>query len=368
MTRASASRFVAVAVATGLMVMNALSTKDSAQAESADRMLAEKLLGPGDLADPVLAALSEGRLIRDVAAPAVGQVELPPVPIGFALTGVQLGPLNVTGTPLADQEVNAFVSRLRGRGISIGNPQWTVYTLPPVKEAIDAGGTGDSEGDGPMNSALIVPPGTKIEMVGAIFENGQLHAKTVFSATPSGSASAGRAFRPMAAPSDSASFIRAGGLGCVERKQNNTAWYDPCQDFHLLQNDGDPNRRYWANEMRGTGKGRGIWTLNGLEVSSRRADGSPAQEWVDWDPGADSDRDCHPQTVGVGYAGASVSVTQQHCEMWDIDKDEDGADFANWWRGHVRRKERETAAFTLTRLANGDAPTLILSFDYYANP
>lgn len=63
-----------------------------------------------------------------------------------------------------------------------------------------------------------------------------------------------------------------------------------------------------------------------------------------------------------------MSVTQQHCELWDIDKGEEAADFANWWRGHVRRKERETAAFTLTRLENGDLPIVTLDFDYYANP
>lgn len=120
--------------------------------------------------------------------------------------------------------------------------------------------------------------------------------------------------------------------------------------------------------MKGTGKGKGVWTLNGLELSSRRKEGSPRQRWVDWDPGADANTSCRAQTISVSYAGAGISFDRQHCEMWDIDKDADGADFANWWRGHVRRKEREVGAMTLTRLDNGAVPVVLVDFDYYANP
>ena len=63
-----------------------------------------------------------------------------------------------------------------------------------------------------------------------------------------------------------------------------------------------------------------------------------------------------------------VSVDEQHCEMWDIDKGKYAADMSNWWRGHVRRKERETAATTATRLASGEAPADDFDFDFYANP
>lgn len=41
---------------------------------------------------------------------------------------------------------------------------------------------------------------------------------------------------------------------------------------------------------------------------------------------------------------------------------------SDWWRGHIRRKERETAAMTATRPAPGASPTILLDFDHYANP
>jgi hypothetical protein len=352
------------------LTAGALLPESPARAASLDQALAKSLLGPEDPIDPVLSSLANARLVRDVVAPSPGQVTVPAVPLGFAFTGVQLGPLDITGTPAAALEVEAFTDRLHRRGVDTSGTTWTVYTLPAVKDAPDAdpGGAGTSEVDGPLGSALIVPAGTKVELVGAVFEHGELHTKTMFTASPDGRASGTREMSAMAAPSDSDSFVRDGGLGCVDRKQNNTAFYDPCQDFFFLENDGDPARRYWASQMHGTGKGRGLWTLNSLEVSSRRSDGSAPQEWVDWDPGADATTNCHTQTVSVSYAGAGLSLDQQHCEEWDIDKDADGADFANWWRGHVRRKERETAAMTLTRLQNGDLPKLLVSFDYYANP
>jgi len=65
----------------------------------------------------------------------------------------------------------------------------------------------------------------------------------------------------------------------------------------------------------------------------RRKDGTPAQEWVDWDPGADANTNCHSQTVSVTYEGVGLAVDKQHCEMWDIDKGAEAADMSNWWRG-----------------------------------
>jgi len=146
------------------------------------------------------------------------------------------------------------------------------------------------------------------------------------------------------------------------------AHYDPCQWFWTIPDDREPGYAYWAVEMYGTGKGHSVWTLNGLEVDSHRAEGSAGQDWVDWDPGADASTNCHSQSVSVSYGGVGLGVDKQHCEMWDIDKGEDGADMSNWWRGHVRRKERETAAMTVTRLAEGRAPRNAFDFDFYANP
>jgi hypothetical protein len=339
----------------------------AAQAVSPDQALARTLISPSDPVDPVLAALSDGRLVRAVAAPATGTVLLPAVKYGFALTGAELGKLDITGSPEAILEVGQFVARLRSRGIDQSGTPFTVYTLPPIQDAIDAAASPGMDGDGPLGSVLVVPLGTKVVLAGAVFEGGQLHAKTLLES--SGSEHRNESgIRAMAAPADSQGFRRSGGIGCAERKQNNTAWYDPCQEFYVQENDGDPNAQYWASELKGTGKGKSVWTLNSLEVSSRRKEGSPAQQWVDWDPGADTTTSCRSQTISVSYAGAGIAFDKQHCELWDIDKDADGADFANWWRGHVRRKERETGAMTLTRLDNGALPVLLVSFDYYANP
>jgi hypothetical protein len=347
-----------------VLVGSSLVSDGPARAGTDDGALAAQHLRPGEAPDSVLAALADGRLVRNVPAPPPGSVTVSSVPVGFALTGDQLAPLDVSATPEAAQEIDAFVSRLRSRGIETNGTGWTVYALPSI-DGLPV--TSETDGDGPMSSVLIVPTGTRVDLVGAVFEAGQLHAKTAVTTTSGGRAPQDGRMHAMSA-SDSATFTRDGGLGCLERKQNNTAWYDPCQEFYVLDNDGDLARGYWASEMRGTGKGKSLWTLNSLQVSSRRADGTPQQEWVDWDPGADAEFGCRPQTVTVGYAGASVDITQQHCEVWDINKGEEAADFANWWRGHQRRKERETAAMTLTKLHNGDLPTLSLSFDYYANP
>lgn len=334
----------------------------AAEAVSPDRALALSLIGPSDPIDRVLEALSAGRLVRDVAAPAAGSVLVPAVRYGFALTGDQLGHLDVTGTPEATLELEGFLARLRGRGINPGG-SFTVYTLPPVQEALDAAHSTGIDGDGPLDSVLIVPTGTNVLLAGAVFENGQLHSKTLLESSGEESE-----IRPMAAPDSYQGFRRSGGIGCVHRKQNNTAWYDPCHEFFVQENDGDPSGQYWASRLKGTGKGKGVWTLNGLELSSRRKEGSPAQQWVEWDPGADYETSCRSQTISVSYAGVGIAFDRQHCEMWDIDKDPDGADFANWWRGHVRRKEREVGAMTLTRLDNGAVPVLLVGFDYYANP
>ena len=345
----------------GLLAAGNVAIQPPAYGSSSDRAFAAEFSRLGLPVDPVLSSLSAGRLVREVNALAPGQVEVPAVPLGFALRGVQLAGLEVTGTLAGQQELDAFLTRLRGREDTPAS-NYTVYALPSIREAEESaarrGAVKEADGDGPLDSALIVPTGTQVDFVGAVFEGGKLHAKTVVSAAP-------QPVRPMAAPSDSASFVRAGGVGCLHRKQNNTAWYDPCQEFWQLENDRDAAKGYWASQLWGTGKSKSVWVLEGLEVFARRADGSPAQEWVDWDPGADADMNCQAQPVEVSYAGASVSITKQHCEQWDISKHED-VRFSNWWRGSVRRKERETAMVALTKTNAGEVPHQTFDFDFYA--
>lgn len=88
--------------------------------------------------DPVLAALADGRLVREVTPPFPGSVKLSPVPVGFALTGDQLTPFDITATAVGEQELKAFTERLAGYGIETGGMSFTVYTLPPVQEAVAA--------------------------------------------------------------------------------------------------------------------------------------------------------------------------------------------------------------------------------------
>ena len=118
---------------------------------------------------------------------------------------------------------DACCSRRAGTGA-----RYTVYALPSIREADEfaahRGAVGEPDGDGPLASALVVPTGTKVEFVGAVFEAGQLYAKTIVSAAPTPQRS--KDFSAMSAPSGSASFVRAGGVGCLHRKQNNTAWYE----------------------------------------------------------------------------------------------------------------------------------------------
>jgi hypothetical protein len=290
--------------------------------------------------------------------------------LGFAFTGDQLAALDITGTAPANQEVDGLVARMRDRGIDLGDTGFTVYSLPSVREALDASAGSEPDPEaGPLPSVLVVPTGTVIEFVGAAWEGGQLHMKTTVSA-PGRSASRGarRGFSAMGSPTDSAHWQRSGGVGCMQIKQNSTAHYYPCQWWHNMVNDGDSSRGYWASEMYGTGKSHSVWRLTGLEVESRRKPGTADQEWVDWDPGADGKQNCASQTVSVSYAGVGVAVDKQHCELWDIDKGQDPLDMSNWWRGNVWRSERETAAMTLTRTRAGETPHGVFDFDYYARP
>jgi hypothetical protein len=363
-------RFRIIPVALALVITTATAPAIAAGDPDVNRRLVEAFRRSGLPLDPVLANLADNRLVREVGPLRPGQVELPPVPVGFVLTGEQLASLDITGAQLADQQVETFLARLRGRGIEMGNTRFTVYSLPPVQEARDAaaGSVPDPE-SGPLDSALVVPTGTVVELVGAVWDGSQLHVKTTVSAParprPSGT---DRGYSALAAPSDSAQWQRSGGVGCMDIQQNSTAHYYPCQWFHNMVNDGDSRFGYWASEMYGTGKSHSVWHLTGLEVDSRRKADTAAQDWVDWDPGADGKQNCASQTVSVSYAGVGVSVDKQHCELWDIDKGREAFDMSNWWKGSVWRSERETAAMTLTRTKAGDVPHGVFDFDYQARP
>lgn len=107
--------------------------------------------------------------------------------------------------------------------------------------------------DGPLDSVLVVPTGTNVVVAGAVFEDGQLHSKTVLESRGD------PGVRAMSAPMDNQGFRRAGGIGCTERKQNNTAFYDPRHQFHIQENDGDPNGQYWDIDKDADGADFANW-------------------------------------------------------------------------------------------------------------
>ena len=341
--------------------------KDPALGTPPDRALADSLAHGG--LDPVLQALHDGHLVRAVAPPVPGAVKLAAVTFGYGLTGDQLSALDVSGTLPGRQAIRDFTARLGAQGIDVSRTQWQVFTLPPIEEASAAAAAEGASEEDVLGSSLIVPAGTAIRFVGALFQNGELRVNTSVTApaVPGGDPPK-PAFRAMESPSNSVTFVPAGGVGCLERKQNSTAHYDPCQAFWRATNDNSTSRDWFASEMHGTGKSHSIWRLRGLEVDSHRTKDTALQEWVNWEPGADAPGHCEDQTIGVSYAGASVTVSKPHCEMWDIDKGREALDMSNWWRGDTWREERSTAAITLTTVKQGEVPYGDFDFDYIARP
>jgi hypothetical protein len=310
-------------------------------------------------------------------SPRVGSTVSPPpkqqqryraaaVPVGWALTGAELGPFDVSDTEPGRQEVAALKARLRTRGIDAADVPYVVYSLPGVKGAAPRGNPPGNappdEDDGPLPSALVVPKGTTVELVGDLYDDTGLHAVTLLSSAPRQPE-----VRALAAPSDSARWDPSGGLGCIERRSNNTARYDPCQLFYWLAGqDNDPDHETLGSQLHGTGKSKGFWTLKELELQQYPDEGTVPQRWVDWDPKADAKTNCQGVTVGVTVQGVGLSTEQQRCELWDIEKGADPGDFANRWKGSVRRADRASAMVTAMQVDNGALPRYRFEFDYYA--
>jgi hypothetical protein len=321
----------------------------------------------GDAPNAFLDALAEGRLDRHPRPPAKQQgYRAAAVPVGWALTGAELAPFDVTGTDAGRQEVAALRRRLKSRGLDAGDVPYVVYSLPGVEGAApERNPTGDpprDEDDGPLPSALIVPKGTTVELTGDLYDDNGLHVVTLLSAAPRPVE-----VRGLAAPSDSLEWTPAGGLGCTGRKSNNTARYDPCQRFFWLSGeDNDADHQSLGSMLYGTGKSKGFWTLKELELQSYPEEGTAPQRWVDWDPKADLKTECETATVSVTVHGVGLATEQQRCELWDIEKGETPADFANRWKGSARRADRASAMATATEVDNDALPRYRFEFDYYA--
>lgn len=222
--------------------------------------------------------------------------------------------------------------------------------------------------DGVLGDVLVLPVGAGLGTVAAAWDDGVMQMTTILETTPLASLSPMVGSLTQYGPGD-AQWDPAGGQGCARRKSNNTAWYDTCQWWYHLAKDGNADRQTWSLMHYGTGKSKGAWKLNSLEVRSWRKTGTPDQDWIDWSPRADEDHgNCSSSTVGVNVNAAYLEHTSTHCDLWNIDKGAEPADFANVWMGNVRRSEREVAGLIATNTPNNYVPVDYIRYDYYARP
>lgn len=354
-----------------------------ATADDAALAIVAEFTPPDGELNAVLVALADGSINGDIPPLAVGQVVPAPVSTGYVNTAEDLPGFDVTAKPQGQAEIAAFVERLRVRG-EVPHAVYRVFSLPDVVAGdpthpdlpVDTQPVDDlREGEGPLSSSIVVPGCVTPELVGAVIgADARISTTTVFTTLPR--SSLGCDHDPGAIvgnatgtdePATGTGWTPAGGLGCVSRKQNRTAWYDPCSWWYHRSDDGNGQRDTYGLDQYGTGKSKTGWTLDLLEVRSWRKTGTPDQDWLDWSPRADSDAgNCRSETVGVSVYGATLENTSQHCDVWDIDKGEEPADFANDWDGSAKQKERDTASMIATNVPNGYVPTDYVRFDYYA--
>jgi hypothetical protein len=341
--------------------------------------------------DPVMSALAAGRLTTHVPALVAGQRAPAPVATGYVIQGSDLAGFDVTDTPEGRAEIAAYVLRLQERG-QPAPADLSVFSLPDIQVS---GSTGtpdpddlqnlpidtapvDSlhEGDGALTSLLVLPGcAPKPELVGGVVDGTQVFTTTVFATAPATTMNTCDIPQPSRTigvadgdPTyDSDAWGPAGG-NCWSRKQNNTAWFDPCYKWFHRTDDGNGSRDTYALTQYGTGKSKSVWDLNSLEVRSWREKNTPDQQWDDWSPRSDQDiGHCQTTTVGVDVNGAYIEQSANICDAWDIDKGQAAASFANTWRGSANRHERDTASFIATNVPNGYVPHDLVRYDYYAS-
>lgn len=380
----------------GLAAVMGLSLLQPVHATAADDKAADLLAEfspPDGVLDPVLAALAEGRLATRVQPPRPGEVAPPPVVNGYAIRGADLAAFDATATAEGQAELAAYVDRLSNRGADIP-ADLRVYVLPDVAagdapdpgdlpvdtSAVDA--LSDPDEDGPLASTIILPGCAPLpDLLGAvILPDGSVYVKTTAATSPAGPGTlpgstpcdfqvpGGDLVNEGPGGYDPDEWTPAGSL-CWARKQNKSAWFDPCYEWFHRTDDGDANTQTYALAQWGTGKSKGIFKLRTLEVESWPKDGSVAQAWKDWSPRSDQDAgDCRGTTVGVNVMAAYIERSATICSRWDISKENPRVHFANRWRGEVRRKERETASFIASAVPNGTVPQDVVDYDYHATP
>jgi hypothetical protein len=236
---------------------------------------------------------------------------------------------------------------------------------PPAGEdaAVDAYG-------GVLGDVTVLPYGTDVSAVGAAFDDGIYKVETTLRTTPL-EGTTGPAAGLIAGDlqqSGKGDWSQAGGIGCFGQK-NSASWYDPCSWWWTLAKDGNPDRWTYDLQQWGTAKGKGKQRLHHFEALSWRKKGTPDQDWLDWGPRSDTERDpCHTDAVGFSAsyqgAGASFEDWRTHCEEWDIDHDFGKVLHGNTWRGLVKGHEREVGMNSATSTPNGYTPTDYVRFGY----
>ncbi len=387
------------ALVVALAALNSIPA-DAASTKAAD--ILARLSPPSGPLDPLLAALSAGTITADIAPLRPGQVVPDPVSHGYVIQGSELAGFDVTATAEGQAEGALYRVQLAERGepipttvrvfslpditglvpsISVINPDDidpddATHALPIDTGPVDA----LSEDEGPLSSSLVVPGCVTPELVGAVVQPaGDIYVKTMFASTagfgcPGADVDVdvvgGTQLDGVAGqnPGDEDQWTPAGGIGCPKRKQNDTAWFDVCSWWYHRTNDGISGRDTYGLKQYGTGKSKNLWRLDTLEVQSWRKKGTPDQDWVDWSPRSDADYGhCSTDTIGVNVNAAYLEHSDTHCETWDIAKGSEPADFANRWRGDVRRSERDTASIIATNVPDGYYPTDYHDFDYNAH-
>jgi hypothetical protein len=333
-------------------------------------------------------------LASDIAVnppgPQPGEATAPAVERGYVITGDQLSRFDITATAQGQQELAAFVARIAhyNDGLQLDARTYRVYATPSINlarqaEAVKLAAEEAAEDpvhavpvgtdalnplfEGPLADVVILPFGTGVGEISAAWDEAELKVTTILSDTPAEPVAPLVTGVLQQKPEYDETWEAAGPTHCYDRKQNNTAWFDPCRSWHILHKDGDPHRTSWGHKQWGTAKSKSIWYLTNFEVKAWPARESAHQAWLDWAPGADEERgNCTTTTVGAEVNGFMLEKSTQHCDEWDITKYEKGGDFVNDWRGRARRSERRVAAVKATATANGYSPTNAVRYDYYA--
>ena len=277
-----------------------------------------------------------------------------------------LDPNPGTLVPLAEALITQTTARLADGSLPINindEPESMLRDLTHLAPVgTDLLGITDTVSDLGLGEVFVLPVGVGVGEIGAAWDEGRLMVSTVVAETPAAMAGALIAQAPSTEPEWDI-YPRQ----CYDRRSNNTAYYDTCYQYASLAKDGEPNRVAWTHHQKGTGKSKGAWTLVKLTVQSDRMKGSPDQRWQDWSPEADIEHgNCYGTELGIQVSGVGWTRTYNHCDLWDIEKDNPAVNWTVKWDVHAWRKDRNVAGMKTFSVPNGYRPINAVRYDYEA--